>query len=163
MKKLSLPIFVIVMILSACASVTETPPPTAELIQPTSTVPQPTQTPLPTNTPVPTIEIIIPTETLATQSNSGAVSFANQVLPIFQTYCIECHGGQRTREGLNMTTYDLLIAGSINGTVLVPGNANDSLFIQLIQEGEMPNRGVPPSSEELQILIDWVNQGALNN
>jgi hypothetical protein len=33
----------------------------------------------------------------------------------------------------------------------------------LIIAGEMPNRGEMVTPEELQILMDWVNQGALNN
>jgi hypothetical protein len=45
----------------------------------------------------------------------------------------------------------------------MPGNANQSLFIKLIEQGKMPKDGNSLSSEELQILIDWVNQGALNN
>lgn len=46
---------------------------------------------------------------------------------------------------------------------IVPGNANESLFVKLIVEGEMPNRGTKVTPEELQLIIDWVNQGALNN
>ena len=62
-----------------------------------------------------------------------------------------------------MTTYELLLAGSNNGIVIISGNANESLLVQLIEAGEMPNRGPDVTSEELQIIIDWINQGALNN
>lgn len=161
MKKFLIPIFCTAIILSACA--TETPPPTLTVAPATDTSAPATATAVSTETTVPTLEAVLPTETLAPQNTAGNVSFANQVLPIFQTYCVECHGGARTREGLRMTSYDELIAGSFNGSVLVAGNANESLFIQLIQQGEMPNRGPSLSAEELQVLIDWVNQGAVNN
>ncbi len=62
-----------------------------------------------------------------------------------------------------MQTYDNIFAGSRNGPVIEPGNAADSLLVQLIVDGEMPNRGAPVTPEELQLIIDWVNQGALNN
>jgi hypothetical protein len=55
------------------------------------------------------------------------------------------------------------MAGSRNGSVVEPGNANNSLLVQLIEEGKMPDRGDPVTADELQLIIDWVNQGALNN
>lgn len=151
------------LFLSACATATEAPLPTVEPVIVTSTVEPPTETPLPTDTLVPTLGPIPLTQASPTGNVASSVSFTNQVLPIFQTYCVECHGGVRTREGLNMTNYDNLMAGSFNGTVIVPGNANDSLVVQLIAAGEMPERGTAPSSAELQIIIDWINQGAINN
>jgi hypothetical protein len=47
--------------------------------------------------------------------------------------------------------------------VLVPGDANASLLVELIVKGDMPNRGEPVTPAELQLIMDWVNQGALNN
>jgi hypothetical protein len=156
MKKLLIPILLMLLIISACATATPQTTPTA--VPATSTSVPPTQTPLPTDTSVPTVE--------ATQSNevvTSNVSFANQVLPVLQIYCVECHGGARTREGLNLASYDGLMFGSFNGAVLIPNNANESLLVQLIQQGEMPERGPAPSSAELQAIIDWINQGAINN
>lgn len=156
MKKLLIPILLMLLMVSACATATPQATPTA--VPATATSVPPTQTPLPTDTSVPTVE--------ATQSSeivTGNVSFTNQVLPVLQTYCVECHGGVRTREGLNLTSYDGLMFGSFNGVVLIPSNANESLLVQLIQQGEMPPRGAAPSNEELQVIIDWINQGAINN
>lgn len=160
MKKI---LIVTSLLLSACATATEAPLPTVEPVIVTSTFEVPTETPLPTATLAPTLEAIPPTQAAPTESAASGVSFTNQVLPIFQTYCVECHGGRLTRQGLTMTTYNDLMAGSFDGAVVFPGNANDSLVVQLIAAGEMPERGPAPSSAELQIIIDWINQGALNN
>lgn len=62
-----------------------------------------------------------------------------------------------------MRTYETLMAGSFNGNVIIPGNAVDSFLIQKIIEGEMPKRGPKLSSEQIQIIVDWVNSGAINN
>jgi cytochrome c5 len=161
MKKILIPILLTVLILSACA--TATPQATPTPVRATETFIPATATAVETETTVPTSEAVLPTHTAIVENTSASVSFANQVFPILNTYCVECHGGQRTREGLNLTTYDGLIAGSDNGAVIIAGNGNESLFIDLIVQGEMPSRGAAPSSEEIQILIDWVNQGALNN
>ncbi len=62
-----------------------------------------------------------------------------------------------------MTTYDSLMAGSFNGTVVTPGNAADSFLVQQVVEGEMPKRGPKLTAEQIQIITDWINAGALNN
>ena len=62
-----------------------------------------------------------------------------------------------------MMTYDNLMTGSFNGPVVVAGNADESLLVELIAKNEMPDRGPKVTPEELQTIIDWVNQGALNN
>lgn len=156
------------MALSACGgSAAQTPPEpaiaTATLAQPTAT-----EAPAATETAVPTVEAVQPpadpTESPATESAGGTnVSFAGNVMPIMESKCIKCHGVESTKEGLNLMNYDNLMAGSFNGQVLIPGDAANSLFVQLIVEGEMPNRGPKLTPEELQVIIDWVNQGALNN
>ncbi|MCS6994752.1 MAG: hypothetical protein N2117_01830 [Anaerolineales bacterium] len=96
-------------------------------------------------------------------TSAGEVSFARDVLPILQNKCINCHGGQRTAEGLDMKTYDALMAGSENGSVITPGDSTRSSFITLSAEGKMPKRGPKLTAEELRLLTDWVNAGAPNN
>jgi len=157
MKKNLILTLLIFFILSACATVAETPLPTTEPVV-IPTIP-------PTQTLLPTVEVIQPTsdEAPPIEVVTSQVSFSNQILPIFQSYCAECHGGFRVREGLNLTSYDSLMAGSFNGPVIVPGNANDSLLIHLIASGEMPERGPAVSGIELQLIMDWSDQGAQNN
>ena len=55
------------------------------------------------------------------------------------------------------------MAGSFNGTVITPGNAEDSFLVQQLLDGEMPKRGPKLTLEQIQIIINWVNAGALNN
>jgi cytochrome c5 len=149
-------------ILAGCGgSATQTPP---ELESATQSVPTPTEElSLPTEAPAETTASAgtdaPPTEAAA----ASTVSFSGNVFPIFEAKCNKCHGVERVKEGLDMTTYDNLMAGSFNGPVVVPGNADESLLVELIVRGKMPNRGTKATDEELQIIRDWVNQGALNN
>jgi uncharacterized membrane protein len=91
------------------------------------------------------------------------VSFANDVLPIIQSRCINCHGGDRTEEGLVMLTYADIIAGSDNGPVVVPGDAEHSLMAEMVSTQKMPKRGPKLTPPQVQVIIDWINQGALDN
>ena len=155
-------------ILSACGgNAAQTPP---EAATATAIVSQPTatETPTATESAIPMLEATqtstVPAETAATESAvEVTVSFAGNVTPILESKCIKCHGVQSTKEGLNLMTYDNLMAGSFNGLIVIHGDTANSLMVQLIVEGEMPNRGTKVTPEELQLIIDWVNQGALNN
>lgn len=71
--------------------------------------------------------------------------------------------GDHVSEGLDMNSYETLMAGSQNGPVITAGDANDSLLIQKVVEGEMPKRGPKLTPIQIQILTDWINAGAQNN
>lgn len=172
MKKIILSVMTVLTIFALAACGTQAPAPTAtEPATATQAESTPTQPPAATNTAIATDTVPAPTEAPATDTAvpaaeapaSSGVSFANDIQPILDAKCAKCHGVEQVKEGLDVQTYASLTTGSFNGPVLVPGNANDSLFVQLIAEGEMPNRGTKVTPEELQLIIDWVNQGALNN
>jgi hypothetical protein len=89
-----------------------------------------------------------------TQSTENLVSFSNDVLPIIESRCLNCHGGERREEGLNMTSYAGLLPGSVNGAVIVPGDAENSLFVELVANQKMPKRGAKLTSEMVQLFED---------
>jgi mono/diheme cytochrome c family protein len=98
-----------------------------------------------------------------TTAASPSVSYASDVQPIFETRCDNCHMGEYPSEGLGLDAYETLMAGSQNGPVVIPGNADDSLLIEKVVEGEMPKRGPKLTPAQIQTLIDWINAGASNN
>ena len=120
----------------------------------------PTQAPASTSTNTAGAPTDAPTT--ASAATTG-ISFANDVLPILQSRCVNCHGGNQTQKGLALKSYDSVMAGSENGAVVIPGDANNSLLVQMIQNGKMPKRGPKLTPSQLQVIVDWINQGALNN
>lgn len=96
-------------------------------------------------------------------AGEAAVSFANQVRPILQNYCAQCHSADRTDAGLDVLNYVALMAGGEDGPVVIPGDADASLFVTLVAEQRMPKSGPKLTPDQVQILADWVNQGALDN
>lgn len=158
---LSFVLLLTLFLLASCGTNAPQTPPTAAAR--TEASPQLATIPA-TDTTVPATETALATDAPVTEAiTSGAVSYANQVKPIIEAKCTKCHGVETKKEGLDMRTYEDLMAGSRNGSVLTPGDAANSLMVQLIERGKMPNRGPKVTPEELQIIIDWVNQGALNN
>ena len=153
-------------LLTACGSpATESPAslPTEEPATPTQAF---TDTPVPTNTFVPT-NTTVPADTAipATQGaiQSATVSFATDIQPLLKNRCGNCHGGNKTEEGLNLLSYETLLQGSDNGPVINAGAADDSLLVEMVATLEMPKRGPKLTPPQVQLIIDWVNQGALDN
>lgn len=148
-------------LITACGSqpATETPvsQPTEEIVPVTEA---PTNPPPLTDTAVPPTES--PTETPTAESITG-ISFTNEVMPIFQSRCLNCHGGQKLEEGLSMRSYTDLMAGSDNGPVINAGDADGSLLVQMLVQNKMPKKGPKLTPPQVQLIIDWINQGALNN
>jgi mono/diheme cytochrome c family protein len=162
MKRMNITIatsILMVGLLSACGSQpAETSVPASQPTEVSATVTEaPAATTAPTNTAQPAEE---PTTEPAPATG---ISFANDVLPILNSRCLNCHGGDRVEEGLIVKTYGELMAGSENGAVIIPGDANGSLLVELISNQKMPKRGPKLTPPQVQIIVDWVNQGALNN
>jgi uncharacterized membrane protein len=150
-------------LLSACGG--QPAEPAAPAPQPTEVVAvateAPTDTPAATDTSAPVTEE--PAATESVQAGGSTVSFATDILPIIQSRCINCHGGDRTEEGLSMNSHAEIMAGSENGPVVMPGDAANSLMAQMVIEQEMPKRGPKLTPPQVQLIVDWINQGALNN
>jgi len=101
------------------------------------------------------------------------VSFQNDIDPILNDKCLQCHeppyGAGYVRTGMNMETYDTLMKGTIFGTVIIPGDSKRSVINKLTEgrAGElmkMPHGNAKKlTTEEVELLNLWVNQGALNN
>lgn len=159
MKKTRITIYILGLlltgILAACGSTALTAKP-----NPAADVP-PKEISLPTEAPA-----TIPVETTAPASSTtfpASVSFTKDVFPILQQHCSNCHGGSNASGGFQINTYKTIMAGSRTGVVILPGDGQNSYIIQLVQNGTMPRRGTKLTNVEIQIIIDWINAGALDN
>ena len=125
-----------------------------------------TQVPIPA-TSVPSLNepTTIPAEapTAISSGQTSNVSFTNDVLPILQSRCVNCHGGERVEEGLSVKSYADLMTGSKNGSVITAGDAGNSLLVDLVASQKMPKRGPKLTPNQIQLITDWVNQGAQDN
>ncbi|HCM96859.1 MAG: hypothetical protein A2X25_05370 [Chloroflexi bacterium GWB2_49_20] len=106
-----------------------------------------------------------PTATPGTTSpGSGEVSFADQVQPIFQSRCIACHNSSSGQAGFDASTYQAVMTSGDSGPQIVAGDAANSPLITLLQTatGFMPPMG-KLSDDDIQIIVEWINAGALDN
>jgi mono/diheme cytochrome c family protein len=154
-------------LLAACGAATQ--PEAIPVSGPTETTAAPATTaptdPPATDTAAPTEPATATEPAVATQpaADGATVSFASDILPLFESRCINCHGGQRTQEGLDLKTHASVMAGSDNGPVVTRGDAENSLMVELVATQKMPKRGPKLTPDQVQLISDWVNQGALDN
>jgi uncharacterized membrane protein len=155
----------IVGLLSACAS-PATNTPAAQPTEVVATEAPATEAPA-TETVAAATDTSAPaageTPTAGAASGGTTVSFATDIMPLIESRCINCHGGERTQEGLDMKTHASIMAGSENGAVVTPGDAANSSLAQMVLEGKMPKRGPKLTPDQVQLIVDWINQGALDN
>lgn len=96
-------------------------------------------------------------------AGGGEVSFTGDVLPVFEAKCLVCHG---TSGGWSAADYADVMASGDNAPVVIPGDSENSILGQWLL-GTHPNGFMPPGGRlpaaDLQVILDWIDQGALDN
>lgn len=102
---------------------------------------------------------------------TNQVSFSENVMPILEHKCLSCHAeGAEGYEatGLSVESYAQLMKGTREGPVIEPGHSYFST-LQIVVEhradplSAMPKNTAKLSSAEIQIIGEWIDQGAKNN
>lgn len=97
---------------------------------------------------------------IASVSAQAEIDFAHDIVPILQTHCAECHGGEEAEGGFSLNTRELFL----DDETAIPGKAGESYFIELILDTD-PDYQMPPEgnkrvpADEVEKLKKWVNEG----
>ena len=90
------------------------------------------------------------------------VNYETQIQPILNANCIECHQGNAGYfGGLALTSYEELMEGGYTeGGIISTG-----LLEEYITTGYMPayGSGNQLSNEEINLIVQWISEGALGN
>ena len=89
-------------------------------------------------------------------------TYDEDVLPIVKLHCVNCHGTDKQKSGLNLATFAALKQGGSSGEVFKPGDPDKSRLFTLTSHKEEPK--MPPDSQkipaaQIEILRLWVEQG----
>jgi len=96
--------------------------------------------------------------TLFAPANPG--DFDKDILPIFQTHCVRCHGGERLRADLDVRSRAGLLKGGESGPALSPGSAEKSLLWIHVAADRMPPGKEKLTAKQKQVLRAWIDGGA---
>lgn len=98
-------------------------------------------------------------------THHSTVDFNTQVKPIFNNKCISCHGGVKRKAGFSLLFRSEAMANTESGKpAIIPGKPDQSELIRRITlndpEERMPYKHEPLSKKEIDILRQWIKQGA---
>ena len=100
-------------------------------------------------------------------ASAAPVDFNAQIKPIFETHCLSCHGEEKPKAGLRMTTREGMLKGGEDGTALVPGEPDKSpIYTSMILAADhddvMPpsKKGGPLSKDISGLVKQWIAEGA---
>ena len=93
----------------------------------------------------------------------GVDLFTKSVRPLLLDRCVRCHGGEKTRSSLDLTTREGLLRGGDKGLVVVPGQSKESRlyrFIAHLDEPFMPPKEDGLSAAAVAQVAAWIDFGA---
>lgn len=102
-----------------------------------------------------------------------SVSFKEQVQPVLNARCVQCHGSDVARGKIVLTSYATFMAShTVSGKepLVIPGNPYQSRLYILCSTNQ-PHFRMPPDTsavtplppDELDLLRHWITEGAKDN
>ncbi len=91
------------------------------------------------------------------------VTYEDHVLPVFQQACLNCHNPDKTKGGLDLSSYTGAMKGGSGGKIAEPGDTGSTLIavVKHSAEPKMPPEGDKLSNEQIGILVKWIEGGLL--
>lgn len=93
------------------------------------------------------------------------VDFAKDIQPILQQQCFKCHGEEKQKGKLRLDSREAALKGGKTGPAFVANDAAKSEMIRRISlpksdDDFMPSEGEPLSKAQIDLIKDWISQGA---
>jgi len=92
------------------------------------------------------------------------VDFANDIKPLFESSCTQCHAKGKTKGGFSLETRAAFFKGGDTGPAAVVGKSADSYVVKLVAgvdpDEQMPKKGNRWRPDQVGLLRAWIDQGA---
>ena len=101
-----------------------------------------------------------------TATAADKVTYDDDVLPIFESSCLNCHNADKKKGDLDLSNFSGVMAGGAGGAVADPGDGAASTLYGSIThtiEPFMPPRGEKLAKKEADIIRAWIDGGMLEN
>ena len=94
-----------------------------------------------------------------------AVDFDQDIRPLLQQYCVECHGAKKQKGELRLDAKIFAFKGGHEGMAIVAGDTAKSLMLHRINSTDdderMPPKGEPLSPAQIALVQAWIQAGAV--
>lgn len=89
------------------------------------------------------------------------LALAQKALPVLRDECFACHGPEKKKGGLQLTSRDAVLKGGSEGVVAVPGKPDASKLLTSLSKDADPH--MPPKKQlaeaQVKTLRDWIKAG----
>lgn len=94
------------------------------------------------------------------------VTFDDQLMPLLRNECVSCHNPDKKKAGLDVSSYQALLAGGDGGPVFNVGDPENSPIYQVVahtKDPYMPKGKGKLADKDIAIFKQWIAGGALEN
>jgi hypothetical protein len=95
------------------------------------------------------------------------VSYKEDLLPLLQARCYECHSGEKPKDGVGFDHMDELIKTEGKRATVMKGDPSKSTMFSTIMKADDSKKRMPPpkkgkrlTPEESGIIMAWIKEGA---
>ena len=100
---------------------------------------------------------------LAGGPGAATPTFDSDIRPLLESKCLACHGKDSPQANLDLRTKASILHGGKSGPAIVIGSSVRSLLLDKVVSKTMPPTEAKLSSEEIETLRVWIDQGAPEN
>ena len=105
-------------------------------------------------------EAVSPLAAAVNAPSPNETLFTTRIASILADRCLECHDAATRKGKLDLSRKDAALAGGSGGPVIVPGKPEESYMLETVLTDEMPKKRDPLSTEEKDLLAQWIREGA---
>lgn len=92
-------------------------------------------------------------------------NYSRDIQPVFDQYCVRCHGPALAENGLRLDSYEGTMKGTQFGPVVSPGAPGASTLVYVVQgiaseKIRMPHQEPRLTHNRIQNIIYWIEAGA---
>ena len=97
---------------------------------------------------------------------AAPVDFVQEVRPILEKHCYECHSEKKQKAGLRLDVKAAALkGGDSKGPDIIPGKAKQSHLLKLVTSSDedevMPPKGARLNATQIATLTKWIDEGAV--
>ena len=102
---------------------------------------------------------------LPLSASAQKVTYDEHILPLFKNQCLKCHGSDKPKADLDLSSFGGTMKGGSSGVIIIGGDPDGSVLYKTVTHAAEPT--MPPKSKladkELELIKKWIAGGLLEN
>lgn len=98
-------------------------------------------------------------------ASAQKVTYDEHILPLFKNQCLKCHGSDKPKADVDLSTYGATMKGGSSGLIVTGGDPDGSILYKVTTHAAEPT--MPPKNKladkELDLIKKWIAGGLLEN